>query len=443
MHQMMQNCGDSEDRELMEQLMQYGGPRAIMHMMFEKHGMNPQAIMQDCMEQGGHKEVIRKFIAEKKRQEENSDEEPKKKESGCPWKRGRGGCKKWGGRKGCPWKKGGCHKKWSCWNKDAWKAETHEKQVPEQFRADPGQAAAFEAERLAEQKALEESAREQARIMAEKQRRLEEIEKKKVELAEQKFQLAAMRDSMKKAKQELKQLKKENKNSDKKVKQIQKQAEEVQKLSRATQQKCEEITHLDLAERAVLKPGVSQLKTWKVKNTGDSDWDDNTFAILTKGNKSLIVPGFEKVHVGAVEPNSVAYIRVMVNVPEAVGDYSVTYRLCAPVTGKFGKPLRTSVTVEEEQEFVDSPPVSAMQELHERQESGPDFNSMPALIEDDQVIEDLAEEVVAPEVVAQPVFAFAEQLKTMLDFGFPKEACENALVATKGNVQEAINLLLA
>jgi len=435
MHEMMKNCGgDSEERELMGNLMQHGGPPAIMREMFEKHGCNPQAIMQDVMESGGPKEVMRRFI-EKKSQESDSKDEPERQEqSGCPFRRRRG-CRKRGGRRGCPWKRG-CGR----FNKK-------EEELPEQFRADPAQAdAVMEAERLAEQRALEESAREQARIMEEKQQRLEEIEKKKVELAEQKFQLAAMRDSMKKAKQELKALKKENKNSDKKFKQIQEQQKEVQKLSKATQQKCNEITHLDLAERAVLKPGSAQLKTWKVKNTGDSVWDDNTVAVLTKGNKSIVVQGFEKIHVGAVEPNSVAYIRVMLSVPESAGDYSVTYRLAAPVNGKFGKPLRTSITVqEEEEEFVDSPPVSAANsavlDVNGRKDVGPDF--LPALIEDDQAIEDLAEEIVEPAQPVEPAFAYPEQLKTLLEFGFPVEASKNALVAMQGNVQEAVQLLLA
>merc|ERR1712176_9484 len=232
-----------------------------------------------------------------------------------------------------------------------------QEQLAEEFRADPAQAAAAqEALRIAEEAEKEE----QARALADKQRRLDEIEAKKIELAEQKFQLAAMRESMKKSKKELKQMKKGNKKAEKKFKELQQQTEQVKQLSKATQQKCQEVYHLDLAETAVLPAGGSQLKTWKVKNTGTTMWDDNTFAMLVKGNKSIVIPGFEKVHVGAVEPGHVQYIRVMLNVPEQAGDYFVTYRLSAPVTGKFGKPLRTTFTVEEEQqEFVQSPPTPA------------------------------------------------------------------------------------
>merc|ERR1719192_785165 len=341
--------------------------------------------------------------------------------SGCPFMRKKKCGRKFGrGRKRCPWKK---HCK---------------KDLPEEFRADPAQqAAAEEALRVADQAEQEE----QARIVEEKQRRLDEIEKKKIELAERKFQLAEMRESMKKSKAELKAMKKENKNADKKFKQIQEQSKKMKQLAMETRQQCEEVFHLDLAERAVLQPGSSVLKTWKVKNTGNTIWAEDTYAVLRKGNKSLVTPGFEKVIVGSLEPSDVAYIRIMLTVPEDVGEYSISYRLCAPVVGKFGKPLRTVVTVEEEQEFVDSPPASAHNSVvADKAAHSSDFNALPALIEDD--IDDLAEEIVEPVEPAQPAFEYPEQLKTMLEFGFPEEACKNVLIATKGNIDQAVNMLL-
>jgi len=305
----------------------------------------------------------------------------------------------------------------------------------EEFRADPAQqAAAEEAMRVAEAAEKEE----QALATSENQQRLEEIERKKIELVERKFQLAELREGMKKSKAELKAMKKDNKNAEKKFKQVQEQSKKMKKLAKETKQACGEVVHLDLAERAVLNPGSSQLKTWKVKNTGKTIWAEDTWAVLCKGNKSLIMPGFEKVVVGALEPNDVAYIRVMITVPEDVGEYSVTYRLCAPVIGKFGVPLRTVVTVEEEQEFVDSPPASAQNSVINQDAHRSDFNALPALIEDD-FIEELAEEIVEP---VQPAFQYADALLTLQEFGFPVDQAKNALIASKGNVEQAINTLL-
>jgi len=414
MKKMMAQNGINHE-EMMKTVMKNGGPMGMMQKMMYQNGCNThEEMMQKVMENGGPMAMMRQFMEQQQQEqpEQGQDAEQKR----CPFKsKWKKGCKK-NGRRGCPWKK-------------------RHQQKEDLEKADPAQAEAIRVAEAAE-------AEEQARIIAEKQRRLEEIEKKNVELAEQKFALAEMRESMKKSKQELKSLKKENKSADKKFKQIQKQSKQIKELSRATQQQCEEITHLDLAERAILKPGVGQFKTWKVKNTGNTIWDENTEAILCKGNKSLIIPGFEKVIVGAVEPNSVAYIRVMLSVPEAVGEYSVTFRLQAPVIGKFGKPLRTVVTVQEEQEFVQSPPESALSSEINMEDHKSDFNALPALIEDDQivdddqVIDDLAEEIV------EPAFEFPEQLKSMKEFGFPEEQSKNVLIAVRGNLEQAVNMLL-
>lgn len=400
-----------------------GGFRRCMREMMARHGGNREEVMTEVMQNGGPHEMMRRFIDFGRYEHVVNQEEPEQAEnaeqkSGCPFRRCK---KKKSGRKGCPWKKRHC-----------------KKELPEEFRADPAQAAAaLEAQQVAEQA----ERAEQALIEAEKQQRLEEIEKKKVELAERKFQLAELRESMKKSKAELKAMKKQNKSADKQFKQIQEQSKKMKQLSRETQQQCEEIFHLDLAERANLKPGVSQLKTWKVKNTGKTIWAEDTVAVLCKGNKSMVTPGFEKVVVGAVEPNDVAYIRVMLTVPEDVGDYSITYRLCAPVIGKFGKPLRTIVSVEEEQEFIESPPASAHSSaIKSDADRKSDLNELPALIEDD--IDGLAEEIVEPVQPAQPAFQYPEQLKTMLEFGFAEEACKNALIASNGNLGNAVNMLL-
>jgi len=393
----------------------HGGFRRCMREMMDRHGGNCEEMMKEVMQNGGPHGMMRRFMNCQQQGEPDQAQDAEQK-SGCPFRRCK---KKKSGRKGCPWKK---HCK---------------KQLPEEFRADPAQAAAaMEAQRVAEEAEKEE----QARLEADKQQRLEEIEKKKIELANRKFQLAELRESMKKSKAELKAMKKDNKNAEKKFKQIKEQSKKEKQLARETRQQCEEVNHLDLAERATLKPGVSQLKTWKVKNTGNTIWAEDTVAVLCKGNKSIVTPGFEKVVVGALEPNDVAYIRVMLSIPENVGDYSVTYRLCAPVTGKFGKPLRTIVSVEEEQEFIESPPASAHTSVVEIADHKSDFNALPALIEDD--IDGLAEEIVEPAQPIEPAFQYPEELKTMLEFGFAEEGCKAALIATNGNVEQAVNMYL-
>merc|ERR1719499_1459502 len=43
----------------------------------------------------------------------------------------------------------------------------------------------------------------------------------------------------------------------------------------------------------------------------------------------------------------------------------------------------------------------------------------------------------------EPPFKFPEELKALLEFGFPEDVCKNVLIATNGNVEEAVNTLLA
>merc|ERR1719273_3062614 len=364
---------------------------------------------------------------------------------GPHWGRGRGRCGPRGGRGGmrrfmqsmcekmpqmCEEMKERCEKKkcmrgkWKGCKRGKWKGcrrRNKQQDIPEQFRGDPTKASQEEQAQQAE--ALEQIQRERAENAA----RMEEIEQKKVELAERKFQLSEARESMKKSKHELKQLKKEAK-----------QAKKVEKKAREIAKQEEEVMHLDLAERAILKAGMSQLKTWKVKNTGSTIWGDNTHAILVMGNKDMVIPGFEKVFIGALEPNDVAYIRVMLQVPMEKGDYSVTYRLRAPVTGKFGKPLRTMITVEDvPEEFVDSDDLESARNTEIKEMADDIPEDVPALIDDE--VEQLAEEVVEPAV---PAFEYANELSMVMSMGFPEEMSKNVLIATQGNVEQAIGMLL-
>merc|ERR550534_3673654 len=100
--------------------------------------------------------------------------------------------------------------------------------------------------------------------------------------------------------------------------------------------------HLDVDEKSVQQSGTNVLKTWKVKNTGKVAWCEDTIAVFNSGNHSLVVPGYDVIQVGALEPNDVAYIRCMLTVPEVEGTYNVTYRLSGP-KGKFGGRLTTEI----------------------------------------------------------------------------------------------------
>merc|ERR1719348_1497333 len=141
---------------------------------------------------------------------------------------------------------------------------------------------------------------------------------------------------------------------------MKKAKKETKKATKETHKKLDgEVTgHLDADEKSVQKAGATVLKTWKVKNTGTVAWSEDTIAIFHSGNQSLVVPGYEVIQVGSLEPNDVAYIRCMLSVPDVEGTFSLTYRLSGP-KGKFGGRLTTEIeAVADKETSMEEPKVT-------------------------------------------------------------------------------------
>jgi len=204
--------------------------------------------------------------------------------------------------------------------------------------------------------------------------------------------------------------------------------------------------HLDIEEKSVQQPGATVLKTWKVKNTGRVAWSEDTIAVFNSGNHSLIVPGYDVIQVGALEPNEVTYIRCMLSVPEVEGTYSVTYRMTGP-KGKFGGRLTTEIEVAQPEK------ATSTDEKAVTFSSEPGKN-IPSVIdltnEEEEEVEAAPEErsvpKCAPSAPAQPEKKFQfqkqkDQLKLM-GFDIDDETLESVLIACKGDIGQAISLLM-
>jgi hypothetical protein len=242
-----------------------------------------------------------------------------------------------------------------------------------------------------------------------------EVEKKKEEVRAAKAKVKALKKEMKACRKEMKKAKQTRKKLDGEV-----------------------TGHLDADEKSVQKPGATVLKTWKVQNTGSTHWSEDTIAIFHSGNQSLVVPGYEVVHVGACEPNSVVYIRCMLSVPEVEGTYSLTYRLSGP-SGKFGGRLTTEFEVKADEPKQAEPTKEVT------------FNKQN-LAKDIPKVIDLAKEeepevsVPQPSAPAPPQKKFQfqkqkDQLKLM-GFEMDESVLESVLVACKGDIGQAIQLLM-
>merc|ERR1719361_972158 len=262
-----------------------------------------------------------------------------------------------------------------------------------------------------------------------------EVEQKKQEVREAKAKVKALKKEMKVCRKEMKKVKKQQKKSMKKLD--------------------GEVTgHLDTEEKSTQKPGATVLKTWKVKNIGSTTWSEDTIAIFHSGNQSLVVPGYEVIQVGSLEPNDVAYIRCMLSVPDVEGTYNVTYRLSGP-KGKFGGRLTTEI------EVVAKPEAKAAESTDEKavtfsSEPGKNIPSVIDLTneEEEEVWPEVSQPqpakpsvpLVAPSAPVIPEKKFQwqkqkDQLKAM-GFEMDDETLESVLIVSKGDICQAIQLLM-
>lgn len=251
-----------------------------------------------------------------------------------------------------------------------------------------------------------------------------EVEQKKQEVREAKAKVKALKKEMKVCRKEMKKVKKEQKKS-------------VKKLDG-------EVTgHLDTEEKSTQKPGATVLKTWKVKNIGSTTWSEDTIAIFHSGNQSLVVPGYEVIQVGSLEPNDVAYIRCMLSVPDVEGTYSLTYRLSGP-KGKFGGRLTTEIeAVADKETSMEEPKVSFTSE------PGKNIPAVIDVADEDkeppkavEIVEPKPSAPVQPEPVKQFQFQKQKDQLKMMGFEMDDETLESVLVACKGDIGQAIQLLM-
>jgi len=273
-------------------------------------------------------------------------------------------------------------------------------------------------------------------------------------VADKKAEVQQKKQEVREAKAKVRALKKEMKACRKEMKKAKKQEKKVKKQEKKKKALDGEVTgHLDVEEKSVQQPGATVLKTWKVKNTGKVAWCEDTIAVFHSGNHSLVVPGYDVISVGALEPNDVAYIRCMLAVPEVEGTYHVTYRLSGP-KGKFGGRLTTEIEVAK-------PEAKATESTDEKavafsSEPGKNIPSVIDLTNEEE--EEVWPEVLQPQpvkpsvplvapsapVVPEKKFQWQKQKDQLKAMGFEMddETLESVLIVSKGDIGQAIQLLM-
>merc|ERR1719384_374074 len=197
----------------------------------------------------------------------------------------------------------------------------------------------------------------------------EEENKKETDLDQRrqlKEKICTLKQEAKKCRQELKMKKKEQKRAKKELKKAKKMVKKQNKQRRFAS---EVVAHLDTEEEVTVAPGVMMLKTWKVKNTGTADWSEETVAAFVKGREEVVTADSRVVHVGAVSPGEVAYIRAMFQAPEKPCKSKIVFRLNAPESGKFGAPMKSFIRVEAPEEEEDEKKQAEVPTVEQKEET--------------------------------------------------------------------------
>lgn len=174
--------------------------------------------------------------------------------------------------------------------------------------------------------------------------------------------------------------------------------------------------------------GRMVMKSWKIKNVGECDWPEDITISFFKGEKSMVVDGYEVLPVLQLAPGDETTINVMLKVPETEGRYAAVYRLGCAAKKQMAKLRavfvvdRTKKTMKVEEKVV----------VEEMPPSKPEEEVEPSAPKAD---------IPEPKVEPKP-FEYQKQFDSLKDFGFDPETLKSVLVVTQGDMDKAVNLLL-
>lgn len=358
---------------------------------------------------------------------------------------GQSHARSWGGWRGRGGRRGGCGR---------WRARQHEKntmrakwrrranrcrqEMREEMSACPFQNAqpVPQAQPEAQEKPVQEMKKEK--------------QVKKAELQEKKAKIHALKAEAKKCRREIKSLNKNIQHKKKVVKQVKKKARDTPALDSKV------VAHLNMDMKSTQEPGTTVCKTWKVLNTGTQDWKEGEVtAEFFKGDYVLVVDGFQIMQVEGTSSEGAAYINAMIQVPTVPGRYLVVYQLKHNGV-RFGEKLRTIIFVkkaaeqEEErgviedyqEEDMEIPYVDEKQQVEEEKEQIEEKTEPQEEVVFEPVpVEPVPEPVQVPVPAPEEPFAFSDQLASLVAMGFEDDTAKSCLVATNGNLQQALELL--
>lgn len=196
--------------------------------------------------------------------------------------------------------------------------------------------------------------------------------------------------------------------------------------------------------------GAEFNKVWKVRNTGTSEWPENTVLSFVYGDRlrapsSVVLPSI-------VAPGQEYDIAVTMSAPTEVGKYANYWRLCSPDGSFFGPPLYTRIIVEEAASVEPSAPVESSALIDQ---PVPLYPVVPLVPEPASVVPPIAPapvvEAPAPVAEVAPVAPVVEAPKELTEeekavvslraMGFTGDLFD-ALRRNGGDIEATVNYLL-
>jgi len=264
--------------------------------------------------------------------------------------------------------------------------------------------------------------------------------------------IQALKEEAMRCRKELKGMKQATKEKQRELKAKKHQIKEAKKQSKIAKKNLkknkrvavEVVGHLDLDHYANCAPGTTVLKTWKIKNVGKVAFSPETVACFAGGAEDLVVPDFRVVPVGAVQPGHVAYVHVMLQVPNVKGKYKVTYRVNGPLENNMVDFGFMETIIDVSQDLIEEKPAEV--EIESPEPSAPpayedlvakEFVPQDSLPSATEEVEELYDEPEPEE------FEHAESLSALIAMGFPEEMSRAVLVAVNGDLNRALESLFA
>jgi len=201
------------------------------------------------------------------------------------------------------------------------------------------------------------------------------------------------------------------------------------------------LENVTIPERAVVLPGQTLIKTWRVENTGKTDWPEGSKLIFLRGDRSMSTE--EEFPVAACKAGQSIEVSAVIVTPTQQGRHTAVFRLADPERIPFGPRLWCDVVIPDlsgastEQPAPSASPISVLPVP-----SAPTvaLSELKISTKTDSKVD---KEKPVDESPKEPAGKYVIQMRALSSMGFKDEELNMFLLESHdGNVQKVCEYLL-